>query len=188
MAAALPPWLGSARGWTGSQGSHCSLASPINPPCSERYSTKEAQAAHWHRWTAFSSLHFLPGKEKHEESWSRLQASAPRRSHPSSLSCSPGEGTAVLPSVWLRGREFPMVNQPSYIKVGSGSGRCRGAHPTSGYCASEMQSVLVWFSQLPPCPGFWSNGFDKRLSHNFWVLCQEGFIQIKLPFALVPLH
>lgn len=32
----------------------------------------------------------------------------------------------------------------------------------------------------------WSDGFDKRLSHDFWVCCQECFIQIKLPLALVP--
>lgn len=31
----------------------------------------------------------------------------------------------------------------------------------------------------------WSDGVDERLSHDFWVLCQESFIQIRLPLALV---
>lgn len=29
------------------------------------------------------------------------------------------------------------------------------------------------------------NGFDNRLSHDFWVVCQDSFIQIKLLLALV---
>lgn len=41
-----------------------------------------------------------------------------------------------------------------------------GAHPAWGYCAREMQSVLLWFSLLPCL----SDGSDRRLSHNFCLL------------------
>lgn len=182
----MPPWLGSARGWTGSQGSHHSLASPVNLLCSKSLLLKRLR-----QLTGTAALHFqacifyLGRRSTNVE---QTPSQCMQWSHPRSLSCSPQGVTAVLPSLWLHGRTFPIGKStlvPQSDK-GSGSTSSRGTHPTSGCSASKIQSVLQsGFLGSCVCLRSWTNGFDRRLSPDFWVQCQVSFIQIKLPLALV---
>lgn len=87
-----------------------------------------------------------------------------------------------------------MVRQALYIKViGEGEVQAPKEHTQPwntvavkchSWCGSGFLSRLFYGSLV--CLSSWSDGLDKRLSHEFWVLCQESFRQIKVPSALVP--
>lgn len=85
------------------------------------------------------------------------------------------------------GGHFRWVNQRLYIKMIREVGAQAPEEHTQPRDTVQVKCNQCWSGFLV-CLSSWSNGFDKRLSHNFWVCCQEGFVQIKLPLALVPLH